>query len=125
MRILLLLVLLGTVGVGLYDFLIAPSRESAMQIIVPTAEKMERSQAVIEPVATFVASQTPDSVVAMARQAGQEIQASLEDGAPISSLEARVRMPPLRDLPAGSSVREEPAGPPGLDWYRGKTSTDD
>lgn len=124
MRFLLILVLLGTVGVGLYDFLIAPSRESAMQILVPTPDKMDRSRAVIEPVATFVASQTPESMMAMARQAGQEIQAGLKDGAPISSLEARVGLPRGgRGVAGGSaSAWAESDGPPGLDWYRGKTA---
>lgn len=125
MRILLLLVLFGTIGVGLYDFLVAPSRETALQILVPTEEKFDRSQAVITPVYQFVSSQTPESVVALAEQAGAEIQAGLQDGAPISSLAARVELPGLKAAAGSpSSLPSEPQGPPGLAWYQGRTQDD-
>lgn len=123
MRILLLLVLFGTIGVGLYDFLLAPSRETALQIMVPTEDKFDRSEGVLKPVYQFVSSQTPESVAALAVQAGQEIEASLQDGAPISSLAARMP-PPLKAAGVAGSAAHEPQGPPGLAWYQGRTQDD-
>lgn len=120
MRILLLIVLFGTIGVGLYDFLVAPSRETAMQVLVPTQEKFDRSQRVVEPVYDFVSSQTPESMLQMARQAGREIQGGLKD-VPISSLEARVGLSPRQPLEA-SGAGMHPDGPPGLAWYHGRTT---
>lgn len=124
MRILLLLVLFGTIGMGLYDFLVAPSRETALQILVPTEEKLDRSQAVVEPVYQFVSSQTPESVAALAVQAGHEIEASLQGGAPISSLAARLQSPPLKAVGVARNAAQEPQGPPGLAWYQGRTQDD-
>lgn len=139
LRIGLIVALIGSLFVGVWDFFRNPTTETAVAAVVPTVEKVERARAITEPVVQFVSEQDEESVAALVEQAELEFDASLsQPGAPVelvnevravaAAVKARTgtaELAPLQD-PTTQTEPSEPSGTaavapgtqPGIEWYR-------
>ena len=131
LRVALIVALIGSLFVGIWDFFMNPTPETAVAAVIPTVEKVERAREVTDPVVQFVSEQDAASVDAMVAQAKVEFDASLSHpGAPLEIIELTGYVPsggvaPLtRPAPEGAtstqSASVEPGREPGIDWYRGE-----
>ncbi|MBT9136035.1 MAG: hypothetical protein DDT34_01108 [Firmicutes bacterium] len=138
LRIGLVIALIASLFVGIWDFFQAPSKESAVAALIPTVEKVERAKAVTDPVVTFVSEQDAASVAQLIRQAEAEFDASLtQPGAPVAVIteireivtvvkgksvsSSSVEVPAIRERTtqeASGSSTTEPGTQPGIEWYR-------
>jgi len=138
-RIGLMVALIGAVFIGVWDFFRNPTPETAVAILMPTVEEVERAKEITDPVVDFVSRQDEDSVRDLVNQARVEFNDSLSHpGAPVEIITAinevmkgadpvgalRSSLPAV--LPAAAeqasqgSSAVEPGREPGIDWYKGR-----
>lgn len=139
LRVGLVVALIASLFVGIWDFFRTPSVETAVAAVIPTVEKVERARAVTDPVVQFVSEQDAESVEQLVRQADAEFEQSLsQPGAPVeivnkvreitdfvkasaspdSTLQARATIAETAPEHPAGSVTVEPGREPGIEWYR-------
>lgn len=101
-----------------------PTPENAAKIMNPTPEMIAEANTKVTPVLEWIFSQTPESILALFKDAEADVIASLDEpattagaaAASMSSAKSRA----AAGAPPQTAAKADQAPPPGIDWYKGK-----